>query len=160
MINIEYIYNKEKEINSYFRKKYDYNDPEIFYKQVLELCVELGELIYETKCFKYWKDDKPSGADKILTEYADCLMVTLSLCDLKNIDISNLPETNEPDIIKQFIKLYYLSSQITMNTDGKLLLEILSNLLNLSNLLKYTDEDIEKYCDLKLTSTLEMIRKK
>ncbi|MDD3305059.1 MAG: hypothetical protein PHT75_02920 [Bacilli bacterium] len=52
-MNINLIYKKEKIINAEFRKKYNYSDPVIFYEQVLELIVELSELAYETKCFKY-----------------------------------------------------------------------------------------------------------
>ena len=48
-MNLKEIYEKEKIINSYFRKKYDYENEEIFYKQVLELICELSEFAYETK---------------------------------------------------------------------------------------------------------------
>ena len=54
-MDLNEIYKKEKIINSHFRKKYDYNNEEIFNKQVLELLCELSEFAYETKCFKYWK---------------------------------------------------------------------------------------------------------
>ncbi len=157
MFNINTIYAKEKIINEYFKKKYDYSNPDIFYKQVLELIVELSELAYETKCFKYWKNDKPSEAETTLAEYADCLMITLCLCDLANIKIENIIELREKDIVKQFIKLNSLASQITMKLNPKLLLEILSNLLNLSRLLNFSDEEIEKYCALKMEKTLAMI---
>lgn len=62
-MNLSEIYEKEKIINSYFRKKYNYNTSEIFYKQVLELLCELSEFAYETKCFKYWKNEKQSNMD-------------------------------------------------------------------------------------------------
>lgn len=159
MINIKDIYEKEKIINSRFRKKYDYTSSEIFYKQVLELIVELSELAYETKCFKYWKEDKPSSAEVTIAEYADCLMITLCLCDLSNIEIDNLREVNEKDIVQQFIKLNFLASQIKMDIDHGLLRDILSNLLNLSKLLGFNEEEIEKYCELKMDKTLNMIIK-
>jgi len=157
MINIQAIYDKEKIINGKFSKKYNYSDPDIFYKQVLELIVELSELAYETKCFKYWKNDKPSSAEITIAEYADCLMIALSLCDLANIQINNLPKVEEENIVKQFIKLNYLASQVTIELDQNLLLEILSNLLNLSKLLKFTDKELEEYCELKMNKTLAMI---
>ena len=42
-MNIDVIYEKEREINSYFKKKYNYDDEEIFNKQILELLCELSE---------------------------------------------------------------------------------------------------------------------
>lgn len=157
MINIIKIYDKEKTINSKFKEKYNYSDPTIFYKQVLELIVEISELAYETKCFKYWKTDKPSPAEITIPEYADCLMITLCLCDLANIEINNLINIKEDDMVKIFIKLNYLASQITMDLNEKLLLEILSYLLKLSKLLGFTDNQLEEYCFDKMERTLKMI---
>ena len=62
-MNLNDIYNKEKIINSYFKKKYDYSNEEIFNKQVLELICELSEFAYETKCFKYWKNETKSNPE-------------------------------------------------------------------------------------------------
>lgn len=73
---------------------------------MLQLINELNELAYETKCFKYWKNDKPSSAEKIIAEYADCLMITLPFCDLANIEIKNLPEPSEKNMVELFIKLF------------------------------------------------------
>lgn len=157
MININSIYEKEKIINAKFKQKYDYSNPDILYKQILELIIEISELAYETKCFKYWKNDKPSPAEITIPEYADCLMITLCLCDLANVDISNLPQTSENDMIKLFIKLHNLASQLTFNLDKKLLLEILSNLLNLSKLLGFSDSELEENCSIKMKKTLTMI---
>lgn len=160
MIDIKHIYEKEKQINALFRKIYDYSDPEIFSRHVLELSIEIGEFAYETKCFKYWKPEEEIDIEKVLFEYADCLMIILSFCDLANIDIGNLPEVYEKNIIKQFNKLFELSPKIDMVLQEKLLLEILSNLLNVTTFLDYTEEEIEEYCDIKMGNTLEMIRSK
>ena len=157
MIDIDKIYAKEKIINEFFKKKYDYSNLDIFNKQVLELIVELSELAYETKCFKYWKNDKPSNAETIIAEYADCLMIILCFCDLANIDIKDLKEINEKDIVKQFIKLNNLASQITIQPNKTLILEILSNLLHVSRLLNFSEKEIEKYCIVKMEKTLAMI---
>lgn len=157
MINIDSIYEKEKVINSKFRKKYDYSNPDIFYKQVLELTIEISELAYETKCFKYWKDDKSSSQEIIIAEYADCLMITLCFCDLANIKLSNLSKIAETDIVKLFIKLHNLASKITINLDEMLLLEILSNLLILPILLDLEAGVVEEHCYKKMEKTLKMI---
>ena len=61
---------------------------------------------------------------------------------------------------EQFIKLNNLASQITMKINKELLLEILSNLLNLSKLLGFTDKELEDNCILKMNKTLAMISEK
>jgi dimeric dUTPase (all-alpha-NTP-PPase superfamily) len=160
MLNFKAIYEKERIINKEFKKKYDYSNPNIFYKQVLELIVELSELAYETKCFKYWKNETSSSAEITIAEYADCLMIAFCFCDLAGVELVNLVEIKEKDIVRQFIKLNKLASQIKMPLDKGLLLKILSNLLNLSKLLKFTDEELEKYCFAKMDKTLVMIKQK
>ena len=75
-MDLNEIYRKEKIINSYFRGKYNYDNEEIFNKQVLELLCELSEFAYETKCFKYWKNEKQSSPDITIPEFADCLMIS------------------------------------------------------------------------------------
>ena len=157
-MNIEEIYLKEKLINSYFSKKYDYNDVDIFNKQVLELICELSEFAYETKCFKYWKDEKQSSPDITIPEFADCLMITLCFCDLADIDNLVIEKIDETDIVKLFIDTNRLASSLTINIDKDVILKILSNLLAISKLLDYTEEELNKYCLVKMEKTLKMIR--
>lgn len=156
-MNIEEIYLKEKLINSYFSKKYDYNDVDIFNKQVLELICELSEFAYETKCFKYWKDEKQSSPDITIPEFADCLMITLCFCDLADIDNLVIEKIDETDIVKLFIDTNRLASSLTINIDKNVILKILSNLLAISKLLDYTEEELNKYCLDKMEKTLKMI---
>lgn len=157
-MNILELYNKEKIINKEFRRKYNYKDEDIFYKQVLELICELSELAYETKCFKYWKDEKQSSAEITIPEFADCLMITLCFCDLAQIEINDVVEAKENNIVKVFIELNKLASSITIDLDKNVLLSILSYLLNVSKLLGYSDEELEKYCNKKMDKTLKMIK--
>ena len=156
-MNIEEIYLKEKLINSYFSKKYDYNDGDIFNKQVLELICELSEFAYETKCFKYWKDEKQSSPDITIPEFADCLMITLCFCDLADIDNLVIEKIDETDIVKLFIDTNRLASSLTINIDKDVILKILSNLLTISKLLDYTEEELNEYCLVKMEKTLKMI---
>ncbi len=156
-MDLKEIYAKEKIINSYFRKKYDYENEEIFYKQVLELMCELSEFAYETKCFKYWKKEKQSSPDITIPEFADCLMITLCFCDLANIDELQIEDISETNMVKLFIESYKLASSLTMDLDEKKLLKILSILIALSKLLNYSDEELNNYCFEKMNKTLKMI---
>lgn len=158
MIDINEIYKKYKKINSRFRAKYDYSNPDIFNQHIVQVHCELSELAYETKCFKYWKDDKPNNAKTIIYEYTDVLTNALCFINLADIEIEveKLPKVEEKDINKQFIILHSLISKITMELDKTLLLEILSNLLNLAKLLDYPDEEMDKYIFEKLNQTFKL----
>lgn len=156
-MDLNEIYIKEKIINSHFRKKYDYNNEEIFNKQVLELLCELSEFAYETKCFKYWKNEKQSSPDITIPEFADCLMITLCFCDLANIDKLVISEVDEKNMVNLFIETYKIASTLSFDLDREKLLKILSNLLAISKLLGYTDEQLYDYCISKMEKTLNMI---
>lgn len=158
-MNLNEIYKKEKKINAHFREKYDYESEEIFNKQVLELLCELSEFAYETKCFKYWKNEKQSSPDITIPEFADCLMITLCFCDLANIDEIKIENIDEKDMVKLFIETNIIASSLTMNLEKEKLLKILSNLLAISNLLNYSDDDLNNYCIEKMNKTLNMISK-
>ena len=136
-MNLNEIYKKEKIINAHFREKYDYESEEIFNKQVLELLCELSEFAYETKCFKYWKNEKQSSPDITIPEFADCLMITLCFCDLANIDEIKIENIDEKDMVKLFIETNIIASSLTMNLEKEKLLKILSNLVAISKLLNY-----------------------
>ena len=156
-MDLNEIYKKEKIINSHFRKKYDYNNEEIFNKQVLELLCKLSEFAYETKCFKYWKNEKQSSPDITIPEFADCLMITLCFCDLANIDKLVISEVDEKNMVNLFIETYKIASTLSFDLDREKLLKILSNLLAISKLLGYTDEQLYDYCISKMNKTLSMI---
>ena len=156
-MDIDEIYKKEKIINAYFRKKYNYESEEIFNKQVLELLCELSEFAYETKCFKYWKNEKQSSPDITIPEFADCLMITLCFCDLANINELKIDNIEEKDIVKLFIEANKIASSLTINLDKEKLLKILSYLIALSKLLNYSDTELNDYCIKKMDNTLKMI---
>ena len=156
-MNLDEIYSKEKIINSYFRKKYNYKSEEIFNKQVLELLCELSEFAYETKCFKYWKNEKQSSPNITIPEFADCLMITLCFCDLANINEIKIENIQEKDMVKLFIETNKLASTLTMSLEKEKLQKILSYLIALSKLLNYSDDEINDYCMEKMNRTLEMI---
>ena len=156
-MDLNEIYKKEKIINSHFRKKYDYNNEEIFNKQVLELLCELSEFAYETKCFKYWKNEKQSSPDITIPEFADCLMITLCFCDLAGIDELVIDNISENDMVKLFIETHRIASSLSIDLEKEKLFKILTNLIMISKLLNYSDELLFKYCIDKMDKTLNMI---
>ncbi len=156
-MNLNEIYKREKIINTYFKKKYDYKTEEIFNKQVLELICELSEFAYETKCFKYWKNEKQSSPDITIPEFADCLMITLCFCDLANIEYIEIENIEENDMVKLFIEANRLASSLTINLEKEKLIKILFYLVAISKLLNYSDNEINDYCIDKMNKTEKMI---
>lgn len=124
----------------------------------MELLCELSEFAYETKCFKYWKNEKASNPEITIPEFADCLMITLCFCDLSNVDKLELKTIEENDMVKLFIEANKLAASLTINISKNDILKILSILLKISNLLGYSKEELEKYCNDKMNKTLEMIK--
>lgn len=158
-MNINKLYEKEKIINSYFKKKYDYGSEEIFNKQVLELLCELSEFAYETKCFKYWKNERQSNPEITISEFADCLMITLSFCDLANIKEIKLYNIKEKDMVKLFIEANTLAVSLFKELNEECLLKILSILIAISKSLNYSKDELNNYCIEKMDKTLSMISK-
>ena len=156
-LNLNEIYKKEKIINAHFRKKYNYKSEEIFNKQVLELLCELSEFAYETKCFKYWKNEKQSRPDITIPEFADCLMIVFCFCDLANIEEIKIEKIAEKDMVKLFIEANKTASSLTMNLEKEKLLRIISYLIAISKLLNYSYDELNHYCMEKMNKTLKMI---
>ena len=117
----------------------------------------MSEFAYETKCFKYWKNEKQSSPEITIPEFADCLMITLCFCDLANIDEIKIEKNNEKDMVKLFIETNSIASSLTMNLEKEKLLKILSNLIAISKLLNYSDDELNDYCIKKMNKTLNMI---
>ena len=120
---------------------------------------ELSEFAYETKCFKYWKNEEQSSSNVTMAEFADCMMIVLCFCDLANIEDLELrvEDIDECDIVKLFIKTNKIASSLTVKLEKENLLEILSYLIRIIKLLDYSDEEISFYCTKKMNETLKMI---
>lgn len=147
MKEYKYVYEENKKLDVIFDELYDSNNREIIEKNILELLVELGELANETRCFKYWSTKKINNKEEILEEYADCMIMALYFCNMVKIDIDGVVvDYSERDIIIQFIKLYGLVSKLKYVLDKNLIQEIISNLVNLGNLLCFSDKEIIEGC--------------
>ena len=84
-------------------------------------------------------------------------MITLCFCDLANIDEIILEDVDEKDMVKLFIEANIIASSLTMDLEKEKLLKILSNLVAISKLLNYSDDELNNYCIDKMNKTLDMI---
>lgn len=84
-------------------------------------------------------------------------MITLCFCDLANVDKLVIKESNEKNMVSLFIETHKIASTLSIDLDKEKLLKILSNLISISKLLNYSDEQLYKYCISKMDKTLKMI---
>lgn len=147
MKNYNIVYNENKKLDEAFDVLYDNHNEDIVRKNILELLVEISELANETRCFKYWSVKKVDNREEILEEFADCMLMSLYFCNMIELDIENISlEDTESDIIKQFLKLYEISSKLSISLEKDTIIDILINLVNLGKLLNFSEEEIIDGC--------------
>lgn len=145
---LEELYNKNKELDNIFWNKYS-NSKDIFDKDSIELLVEIGEFINETKCFKYWsiKDiNKPC----MLEELADVITMLMTFANRINMDISNYSVNDvDIDLLTLINNTYYLATKVKDELTQELLDKLFINILGIAYKLNITNDDIKESLDKK-----------
>ena len=102
------LYENNKKLDDIFKDKYK-NDNKLYEKNEIELLVEIGEFINETKFFKYWTNKKPDK-NKILDEYADVITMILTFYHELDIDMKKYYlEIEETDLLVLVSEIYKLA---------------------------------------------------
>lgn len=135
------IYKKNQDLDQKFYEKFN-DDDDIFRKNCIELLVELGEFVNETKVFKYWSIKKPNK-EKLLEELADTITMCLTFCSVFKLELQKeYPHLRTNDSI-EIINYLYLQCSLLMDKPNKeLICDILGNLLYLKTILKINDDEI------------------
>ena len=138
----ENFYQKNKKLDEEFNSKYQENEPEFYEKNCIELLVEIGEFINETKCFKYWSIKSPNK-EKMLEELADCLNMIFYFYGLLNLDITDFTNTKiEKNRLKQINHIYNLSTNLFNNLNEQDIKNIFVNLLDFAYSLDIQEEEL------------------
>ena len=138
----ENYYKKNKKLDEEFNSKYQENEPEFYEKNCIELLVEIGEFINETKCFKYWSIKSPNK-EKMLEELADCLNMIFYFYGLLNLDITDFTNTKiEKNRLKQINHIYNLSTNLFNNLNEQDIKNIFVNLLDFAYSLDIQEEEL------------------
>ncbi len=138
----ENYYQKNKKLDEEFNSKYQENEPEFYEKNCIELLVEIGEFINETKCFKYWSIKSPNK-EKMLEELADCLNMIFYFYGLLNIKITDFANTKiVKNRLNQINYIYYLSTNLFNNLNTQDIKNIFINLLDFAYSLGIKEEEI------------------
>lgn len=134
------IYEENKMIDNIYQEKYKgIND--FYRKNAIELLVELGEFVNETKCFKYWTI-KPVEKEKMLEELADCITMVMYFYHELDIEFSIEKIDNKIDLLHLINQTFYLGTKLIDKCDEKIVKEICSNLFNISEVLNIKEEEI------------------
>ena len=142
------LYQANKELDYIFHDKYG-NNLDIYQKNCIEIMVELGEFVNETKVFKYWSLSK-GNKDKILEEYADVITMCLYFYRELDLDIDDkYLHIKNNNIIEVINYLYQKMSLLMVKKNKRIVKDIFYNLLYLGELLKIDEKDIFKAIEMK-----------
>jgi len=112
----------------------------------LALCVEIGELANETRCFKYWSVRDASPKDILLEELEDSIHFLLSL----GIDLKDTSETiegvDDHECLSQtFLDFYRAAVKLTGSFTLKNYLACFSFICVLAEKLEFSEADLSEY---------------
>ena len=142
------LYKNNKRLDLIFADKYK-NDKKLFQKNLVELMVEIGEFVNETKVFKYWTTKRPNK-EKMLEEYADVITMILTFYGLYDLEIKDsYPEIIETDILKLIMELFRNTYKFYEDNDKEVLEEIFSYTLYIGTLFEFKEEEILSAIDKK-----------
>ena len=142
------LYDNNKRLDEIFMKKY-HSDARLLEKNAIELMVEIGEFVNETKVFKYWTTKKPDK-DKMLEEYADVITMILTFYGIHNLKIKeDYPKIEETDILKLIMELYKKAYDFYEYNDKYILEEIFCYTLHMGALLEFKESDVLDSIDKK-----------
>lgn len=142
METLKKIYERNKELDHIFMKKYEAQEPLYFEKNCIEFLVEFGEFVNETKCFKYWTIKKPKMED-VYEELADCITMILTMHYVLKMDITDLKEHHKSTNVLEVINhIYSQGSKLMTKLNEDLVKDILANLFYLAELLELDKEEI------------------
>ena len=135
------LYKSNQRLDEIFIDKYQ-SDTRLFDKNCVELMVEIGEFVNETKIFKYWTTKK-ADLKKVLEEYADVITITLTFFREFNLNIKeSYPEIEGKDILILIMKLYQKAYDFFEKHDKKLIEEVFYYTLYIGKILEFKEKDI------------------
>lgn len=140
------IYENNKRLDTVFLEKYG-SSQKFYENNCIEMLVELGEFVNETKCFKFWSN-KQSNKEKVLEEYADCITMVFVFFNFYHLEIeqeySHIESKDKLEVINY---LFLLATKLIKKE--KVVEELFGNLLYLGELFGFKEKEIIKAIDKK-----------
>jgi dimeric dUTPase (all-alpha-NTP-PPase superfamily) len=112
-------------------------------KRLLALLVEVGEMINETKTFKFWSKKPSAEKPIILDEYADGLHFLLSLSiEVQSRQFNYEITTSSKTLTQATIEVFQTISDLSKTFTSAALEKSFQHYLNLIPLLGFTSEEV------------------
>jgi dimeric dUTPase (all-alpha-NTP-PPase superfamily) len=112
-------------------------------KRLLALLVEVGEMINETKTFKFWSKKPSAEKPIILDEYADGLHFLLSLSiEVQSRQFNYEITTSSKTLTQATIEVFQAISDLSKKFTSAALEKSFQHYLNLIPLLGFTSEEV------------------
>lgn len=112
----------------------------------LALCVEIGELANETRCFKYWSVRPSSPKDVLLEELEDSIHFLLSLgIDLEDTSEAIEGQDDQQDLSLTFLDFYRASIRLLDDFNLETYLVCFGFICVLAEKLRFSESDLVTY---------------
>lgn len=143
MIELKPLINEQAKLDAHIQSQHQVTYANTRDKRILALLVEIGEMINETKTFKFWSKKPSAEKPIILDEYADGLHFLLSLSievqsQKMNYEIQALQVT----LTQATILVFQHVSELSKHWHVKHLESAFQAYLNLIPLLGFTADDV------------------
>lgn len=143
MIELKPLINEQAKLDAHIQSQHQVTYANTRDKRILALLVEIGEMINETKTFKFWSKKPSAEKPIILDEYADGLHFLLSLSievqsQKMNYEIQPLQVT----LTQATILVFQHVSELSKHWHVKHLESAFQAYLNLIPLLGFTADDV------------------
>ena len=135
------VYENNKRLDKIFIEKYS-SDSKLFEKNIIELIIEIGEFVQETRVFKYWSNKKPNK-EKMLEEYADVITMILTFYNELNLEIKPLNyEIKEKDLLLLIKKIYSLALELADSFNESVLEKLFCYILYIGQILNFNENEV------------------
>lgn len=141
MSDWEQVYKENYRLDKIWEEKFLSSEPHYFEKECIAFLVELGELINETKFFKFWSVKK-ANKEKVLEELADCIIVVLYFYGVLNLNISYNKHHTNKNILDLVNYLFCQGTKLIDNFSEELVIDLFENLMYLGELLNVEEQEI------------------
>ncbi len=142
-IDLTPLYAQQAQLDAHIQHQHQQTYASTRKKRILALLVELGEMINETKVFKFWSKKPPAEKSIILDEYADGLHFYLSLgIEAQSTKMTYDVATSTHDIVTQTLITFSSISMLQETFTAEQLESSFLMYLQLIPLLGMTDEEV------------------
>ncbi len=112
----------------------------------LALCVEIGELANETRCFKYWSVRPSSAKEVLLEELEDSIHFLLSLgIDLEDTSVYIEGSADEQPLSLTFLDFYRAAVKLLDGFTNENYLVTFTYICNLADKLGFSESDLIEF---------------